>query len=70
MIDVNYDKCVKYLDPNSKEPKLVKNAPASAKKAFEAWQYAEAKLTGKGMDERLEKERKMIEKERKASNKK
>ncbi len=34
MIDTNYSKYADYLDPNSEKPKLVKNAPESAKKAF------------------------------------
>ena len=34
MIDLNYDKYADYLDPNSDTPKLVKNAPESAKRAF------------------------------------
>ena len=41
MVDKNYEKYADYLDPNSDEPKLVKNAPESAKKAFAQWKKAE-----------------------------
>jgi len=51
MKDKNYIKYAPYLDLSSKEPKLVKNAPESAKKAFAESQEMESVVNGDRMME-------------------
>ena len=48
MIDMNYYMYADYLDPKSKEPKLVKNAPESARKAFNQAQKADQENENRG----------------------
>lgn len=51
MKDKNYSKYAPYLDTDSDKPKLVKNAPESARKAFEEAQEADALSNGDKMAE-------------------